>query len=164
MIEYRTRWFDEAAIERDSVDLLYSQAVLEHVDDLVGTYRAMALWLKRDGILSHQIDFRCHDTAHDWNGHWTYSDAVWRIIRGKRSYLLNRESYSTHVRLLDEYGFEVVNSETETAESRISKLDLAPRFRNLSDQDLMTTGALIQAMKRRPAGRRAPKEAGSVVR
>jgi hypothetical protein len=150
MIDYRTRWFDETAVERDSVDLLFSQAVLEHVDELPGSYRAMRLWIKPDGMISHQIDFRCHNTARVWNGHWRYSDAVWTMIRGRRSYLLNREPYSTHLRLLEENGFVFVGGQTAKAESHIDRPALAPRFRHMTDQDLITSSALIQAIPRRP--------------
>ena len=118
MIDYRTRWFDDQAIERESIDMLISQAVLEHVDELSSSYRAMRLWIKPDGLLSHTIDFRCHSTARIWNGHWRYSDAVWKLIRGRRSYLLNREPYSTHLRLLAENGFTVVGSQTTKAPPR----------------------------------------------
>jgi hypothetical protein len=148
MIDYRTRWFDETAVERDSVDMLFSQAVLEHVDDLPGSYRAMRLWIKPGGVISHQIDFRCHSTARAWNGHWRYSDAVWRLIRGRRSYLLNREPYSTHLRLLAENGFAFVGGQTAKAASQIDRAALAPRFRDLTDQDLVTSSALIQAVPR----------------
>jgi hypothetical protein len=148
MIDYRTRWFDEQAIERDSIDLLYSQAVLEHVDDLPGSYRAMRLWIKPDGFISHQIDFRCHNTARVWNGHWRYSDLVWRLIRGRRSYLLNRQPYSTHLRLLAENGFAFVGGQIAKADSGLAAGQLAPRFRHLTDQDLTTSSALIQAVPR----------------
>jgi hypothetical protein len=148
MIAYRTRWFDENAIDRGSVDMLYSQAVLEHVDDLPGAYRAMRQWLKAEGLASHQIDFRCHNTAHEWNGHWKYSDLTWRLIRGRRSYLLNREAFSTHARLLAEQGFEIVRSQTDTAGSNVARAELAPRFRQLTDEDLTTSSALIQAVKK----------------
>ena len=151
MIDYRTRWFDETAVERDSVDLLFSQAVLEHVDELPGSYRAMRLWIKPDGMISHQIDFRCHNTARVWNGHWRYSDAVWTMIRGRRSYLLNREPYSTHLRLLEENGFTFVGGQTAKVESQIGRPALAPRFRHLTDQDLITSSALIQAIPVAPA-------------
>jgi hypothetical protein len=151
MIDYRTRWFDDGAIERDSVDLLFSQAVLEHVDDLAGSYRAMRLWIKPGGLISHQIDFRCHNTARVWNGHWQYSDLVWTLIRGRRSYLLNREPYSTHLRLLEENGFAFVGGQTAKANSVIDRSQLAPRFRRMTDQDLITSSALIQAVPR-PTG------------
>jgi len=147
MIDYRTRWFDDRAIERESVDLLVSQAVLEHIDDLPGTYRAMRLWLKPDGLTSHDVDFRAHSTARFWNGHWKYSDRVWKLIRGRRSYLLNREPYSTHLRLLRENGFLAVGGQTTKADPIIERQRLAPRFQGLTDQDLTTPTALIQAIR-----------------
>jgi hypothetical protein len=150
MIDYRTRWFDEVAIERDSTDLVFSQAVLEHVDDLPGAYRAMALWLKPNGLTSNQIDFRCHKTAHAWNGHWLYSDRIWRLIRGKRSYLLNRAPFSQHLQLLAQTGFKLAGSRTEALESNLARADLAPRFREMTDADLTTSSALVQGIKQPP--------------
>jgi SAM-dependent methyltransferase len=147
MIAYRTRYFDESAIERDSIDLLCSQAVLEHVDDLVGSYRAMRLWLKPGGVISHVIDFRCHSTARDWNGHWEYSDRIWKIIRGKRSYLLNREPYSRHLQLMSESGFALAGCRKDRLESRLAKSDLAPRFQQITDEDLTTCTAHLLAVK-----------------
>jgi len=145
MIDYRTRWFDDRAIERGSIDMLVSQAVLEHIDDLPGTYRAMRLWLKPDGFISHDVDFRAHSTARFWNGHWKYSDLTWKMIRGRRSYLLNREPYSTHLRLLAENGFASVGGQTTKADPIIAREQLAARFRHLTDQDLTTPTAVIQA-------------------
>ncbi len=148
MIAYRTCYFDESAIERDSIDLLFSQAVLEHVDDLLGAYRAMRLWLKPGGVISHEIDFRCHKTAHDWNGHWGYSDRIWALIRGKRSYLLNREPCSRHLQLMADNGFEVAGSDREKIASCLAKAALAPRFRQLSEDDLTTCTAHLLGVKR----------------
>jgi hypothetical protein len=150
MIDYRTRWFDDSAIERASIDLLISQAVLEHIDELPGTYRAMRLWIKPDGFMSHGIDFRAHSTARFWNGHWSYSDTVWRLIRGRRSYLLNREPYSTHLRLLAENGFTTVGVVPTKAEPIVSRDRLAPRFRHVTDQDMTTPTAVIQAVPHPP--------------
>jgi hypothetical protein len=148
MIDYRTRWLDESAIERGSIDMLISQAVLEHVDDLPGSYRAMRLWVKSDGFMSHVVDFRCHNTARYWNGHWRYSDSVWRLIRGRRAYLLNREPYSTHLRLLAENGFAPIEGQTIKGDPATAREQLAPRFRNMTDEDLITSLALLQAVTR----------------
>jgi hypothetical protein len=134
MIAYRTRWFDEAALER--------------VDQLAGAYRAMGLWLKPGGVVSHEVDFRCHNTARDWNGHWTYSDRTWRLIRGKRSYLLNREPCSRHLQLLEENAFDLRGCNKDTLASRFRKDDLAPRFQQITDDDLTTSTAHLQAVKR----------------
>ena len=73
-IQYMCPWYDPKIIENDSVDLIFSQAVLEHVEDLRNTYRAMYRWVKKDGFISHQIDFESHGLSDEWNGHWSFSD------------------------------------------------------------------------------------------
>jgi SAM-dependent methyltransferase len=150
MIDYRAPWFAARVVERDGVDMVFSQAVLEHVDDLPTAYRAMWQWLRPGGFLSHQIDFRCHNTAHDWNGHWRYSDRVWSLIKGRRYYLLNREPYSTHLKLMADNGFRVVAETRLRLESRLDPRDLADRFRHLTDDDLTTGGAYVRAIKELP--------------
>jgi hypothetical protein len=106
------RYVDPAAaaglIAPGCVDLVFSQAVLEHVDDLPGVYRACHAWLKPGGLMSHQIDFESHGTAREWNGHWAYPAAVWRLLRGRRPYLLNREPCGTHLKLMADAGFEIL--------------------------------------------------------
>ena len=90
-----------------SLDLIFSQAVLEHVDGLEETYRAMFAWLKPGGYASHVIDFTAHGRSPFWNGHWAYSDWEWELVRGKREFLLNREPLSTHLALVRNVGFEL---------------------------------------------------------
>lgn len=147
VVKYIVPWFDSGAIEEGSVDMIFSQAVLEHVDDLINAYEAMSLWLKPGGFMSHQIDFRSHGTAEKWNGHWTYSDPIWKLIRGKRPYLLNREPFSAHCRLSTAKGLEVVYGKRVRSESLISRKRLAERFQRMSDDDMTTSGAFIQAKK-----------------
>lgn len=148
LIKYVTPWFRPDIIQQGFVDMVYSQAVLEHVSDLHDTYKAIYLWLKSNGFVSHQIDFKCHGTADDWNGHWTYSDFTWKLIRGRRPYLLNREPHSTHIKLLEEAGFKIECDERIKTPSKICHEHLAPHFRNMSAEDLTTSGAFIQATKR----------------
>jgi hypothetical protein len=120
------------------------QAVLERVGDLKTAYFAMRAWLAPGGWLSHQVDFRCHGTAREWNGHWTYGDMTWRMLRGRRTYLINREPHSTHICLLCEAGFTVVCDEM-VSRPAVDRRSLAPRFAQMSDVDLTTSGAFIQA-------------------
>lgn len=147
MIKYAAPWYNDIVIENESIDMIYSQAVLEHVDDLNSTYNAMFRWLKRGGCLSHQVDFKSHDLMKAWNGHWTISDGMWRLMRGRRAYLLNREPHSTHLRLLAERGFEAICDMTFVVPSQVERRQLARRFRNISEEDLTTSGAFIQAVK-----------------
>ncbi len=144
MIRYVAPWWSPQVIERGVVDMILSQAVLEHVDNLESAYAAMRMWLAPRGWLSHQIDFRSHGTATQWNGHWTYGDITWRLLRGRREYLINREPHSTHLRLLREAGFTIVCDETVSA-AAAERRTLAPRFASMSDADLTTSGAFIQA-------------------
>lgn len=147
LIQYKVPWHDASVLEKGSIDMIYSQAVLEHVDGLRNTYKAMHQWLKPTGYISHEIDFKCHGTDDEWNGHWTYSDFMWKLIRGKKSYLLNREPYSTHIMLLEEEGYRLVNNEKTKLKSNLSNDELSASFKNLSDEDLTTGDAFIQAVK-----------------
>jgi hypothetical protein len=147
-IVYRAPWNDPAVIERGSVDMVYSQAVLEHVDDLEATYRALAAWIRPGGFASHQIGFVSHGLTPEWNGHWTISDSVWKAIRGRRPYLLNREPASTHLRLVRESGLEIVAKARVQLPSDVPRERLARRFRDMSDEDLTTKAIFVQAVKR----------------
>ena len=147
LIQYKVPWYDASVLEKESVDMIYSQAVLEHVDDLCNTYQSMRLWLKSTGYISHQIDFKCHGTADEWNGHWAYSDFIWKLIRGKRPYLLNRQPHSTHIALLKKEGYRVVCDKKITSKSSLTINNLASKFKYISNDDLITSGAFIQAVK-----------------
>ena len=146
-IRYVVPWSDSKILGADSVDMIYSQAVLEHVDNLPHTYQAMHSWLKPKGFISHTIDFKCHGTAVEWNGHWTYSDFIWKLIKGRRTYLLNREPHSTHINLIKETGFNIVFDKTVHSMSEVKREDLALPYRDIQNEDLRTSGAFILATK-----------------
>ena len=147
MIRYVAPWNDAAKVEPESVDWIFSQAVMEHVDDLAGAYQACARWLRPGGVMTHQIDFRCHNTAREWNGHWARSDLTWTLIRGARPFLLNREPYSRHRRLMQDCGFEILGEQLANLKDGIDRAALATRFRDMSDADLATSGAFVAARK-----------------
>jgi len=147
IITYKVPWYNSDILKPESIDIIFSQAVLEHVDDLKYTYATMREWLKPNGFISHQIDFKSHGYANEWNGHWTYSDFLWKLIRGIRPYLINREPHSTHIEILKEVGFEIVCDQVIKSKSTITREKLARKFKNISDDDLIISGAFIQAKK-----------------
>jgi len=147
-IHYFAPWYDNTVVKEASVDLIICQAVLEHVQDLEHTYKSLYRWLKPGGVVSFLIDFTSHGMTKEWNGHWRYPDYAWRIIRGRRAYLINREPHSAHLRLLRDNGFTVVCDNTTVMGSGIKRSELAPRFKDMSDDDLATAIAFIQAVKR----------------
>jgi SAM-dependent methyltransferase len=146
-IRYFAPWSDERLIQPASVDLIFSQFVLEHVNELEPTYAALYKWLKPGGLTSHMIDFRCHGTAEKWNGQWAYSDFMWKLIKGGRPFLLNREPFSMHTKLIEKFGFKIVGEKKYTAADGLERKQLAFRFANLSDEDLTVWGIFIQAKK-----------------
>jgi SAM-dependent methyltransferase len=146
-IRYQVPWLDDTVIRSGTVDMIFSQAVMEHVDALGDAYAACWRWLRPGGFMSHQIDFRCHDTAQEWNGHWAYNDLVWWAIRGARPWLLNRVPYSEHLLLMAQLGFRIVASRPAKGEGGIARARLARRFRGLSADDFATAGAFVQALK-----------------
>jgi SAM-dependent methyltransferase len=134
-------------IEDHTVDLIISQTVLEFPRDLRGLYAEMCRWLKPGGIMSHEIDFKSVGITVEWNGHWSCSDALWCLAAGRRRHRLNREPHSTHITLLRSMGCRIVCDERTVQPSAIARAQLAPRFRHLTDEDLETSSALIQAVK-----------------
>ena len=130
MITYRAPWSDPAVIPERSVDLIYSQAVLEHIDDLPTMYKCMHQWLKPGGYASHTIDFRSHGMSDAWNGHWAYSDMLWKLVRGRRP-----------------YGFTVRRRVATSKLSAIHRRDLARRFSDILCGDLTTSRVFVIATK-----------------
>jgi hypothetical protein len=143
---YIAPW-EPSVIENSTVDLLFSQTVLEFPCDLRRLYAEMCRWLKPGGIMSHEIDFKSVGITEEWNGHWSCSDGFWRLAAGRRRHRLNREPHSTHITLLQNMGYRIVCDERTVQPSAITRAQLSPRFRHLTDEDLTTSSALIQAVK-----------------
>ncbi|MBE3098097.1 MAG: methyltransferase domain-containing protein [Planctomycetes bacterium] len=148
-INYFAPWYDLAALAPASVDMILSQAVLEYVDNLPQAYAAFYRWLAPGGMASLVIDYKSHGIAETWDGHWAYSDLAWRLMRGKRSYYLNREPHSTHARLLQAAGLTLVREARTGRPPETPRGRLAARFRGMSEQDRTTASAFIQAVKNR---------------
>lgn len=145
-IRYFAPWDDTAEIRPEMVDWVFSQAVLEHVDDVQAAYLNLSRWLRHGGLMSHRIDYSSHGITREWNGHWTISESMWNIIRGKRAYLINRLPHSAHIAAMLRGGFHVL-FEQRSAGSACLRQKLASTYRNLGDEDLTTTGAFIVAKK-----------------
>jgi len=140
-------WNDSRIIKENSVDMIISQAVLEHVDDLKTTYSAIYQWLKPGGFMSHRIDYQSHNTSVKWNGHWGYSDIAWKLIVGRALYLINRCPHSYHINLIEKAGFQSNVNITYKRNDGINRNKLAARFRTLSNDDLKISGCFIQCSK-----------------
>jgi hypothetical protein len=144
---YKAPWISEKGNGPQDLNLVFSQAVMEHVDQAEKCYGRMADFLGSEGLMSHQIDFKSHGTAEQWNGHWAYRNLTWRIISGTKPYSLNRLSHSKHQRFLRDHGFDILHEQLARDLNGISRDALAPQFRDYSDKDLETSGAYILSQK-----------------
>lgn len=146
-ISFVAPWNSEGILDKGSIDLIISRDVLEHVDDLEITFLRFSQWLQPSGAMSHEIDYKAHGHSSEWNGHWVYEDWVWRIIRGRRPFLLNREPHSSYISLHKTYRFDVIYEKELREISNLSASDLAKEFRNMSEDDLHTKGSHLVSVK-----------------
>jgi hypothetical protein len=150
-IGYTAPW-GPRTVDRQSVDLVITQAVLQDMphepakSELAGAFQAMSRWLRKGGVMSHQINFAFPGGA-QWNHHWRYSDAAWRLVRGNRPFFENRVPLSEYLALCEEYDFEVVSVKRVEQEG-ISREKAAPRFRDLPEDDFRISSAHIVAVRR----------------
>jgi len=132
-----------------TVDMIFSQEVMEHVDCLPAAYGAMRAFLKTGGYVSHKISFYAHDLIQPrWNSHWTVGDLAWKLLMGRRprAFMINRVPVSGHVNLLEQNGFRIRSLiRKRDSENSIPRSALRGRFRGMSEDDLATRAAFIQA-------------------
>lgn len=146
-IGYRAPWSDPTVIAPDSVDLILSHSVLEHVVDLPHTYAALYAWLKPGGWMSHQVDFKSHGLSKAWNGYRAYSPLTWKLMMGKRLFMINQAPRSIHQELLRATGFKVVSELEYHRDDGIRRAQLAQRWSDISDEDLSCSGLFVLARK-----------------
>lgn len=147
-VRYQAPWRDASIVNEDAADIVISQAVMEHVRDLESSYAAMARWLAPKGHLSHQIDFRSHDTSPDLNGQWIYPEPVWRQLENEKVYRwINRQPCSTHLALVERNGLQPVATVRVESSDGIRRKHVSSQWRHLSDSDLNCCGALILATR-----------------
>ena len=147
MISFIVPWLGNNIIEENSIDMIFSQAVLQHIDQLELTYNYMYQWLKPNGVISHEIDFKSMGSADTWDGHWAYSDIEWIIVKGRKLFYINRSGNSTHQQLLKKNGFEVLYEHKTYQASTLHKNKIAKRFKSLSEDDFQISSTFFQAIK-----------------
>ncbi len=124
-----------------SVDLITSRSVMEHVANPAVAYAAMATALRPQGVLHHDVDF----TAHDSDRFAFYR----RPPRATGAALdgLNELRLGDHVAILRGLGLDVTVRRHERESGPIDRTLLAPRFAGYSDDDLLTTRAVLVARR-----------------
>ncbi len=153
VVRYVAPWTDEDAVEKSSLNLIYSHAVLEHVADVPRAFSCCASWLREGGWMSHQVDLTCHDLTKAWNGHWQYPEWLWKIIVGGRLFLINRHSASAQIRMLEAAGFETVMQMRNCRHDGMSRSELSAPWKDMSNDEVTCSDLFVQARKRASVSR-----------
>lgn len=146
-INYIVPWITSNKIREETVDVIISHSVLEHVNDLSSVYMSLFKLLKPGGFMSHQLDLGSHGLAQEWNGHRAYSESLWKVLAGRRRFLINRQPPSVHRELMKKNGFEIVCDLKIQRTDGIKRERLSAHWRNITDDDLTCSGAFIQAKR-----------------
>jgi SAM-dependent methyltransferase len=126
----------------NSVHLIFSQAVLEHVRK--GEYGDFVAEMKRilapGGIVSHQVDLQDH-LSHGLNN-LRFPDRLWeKPFFSEAGFYTNRLSYSEHRRMFEDAGFRVLSvTRQEFDPVPIERRQLARQFATRTDEDLAVLG------------------------
>lgn len=158
-------------LDAASVDLVTSTNTLEHIPaaDLVAILAECRRLLRPDGLVSSRIDLRDHyaygDSALTPYNFLRYSDRAWRLLDGGLS-RQNRLRRPDYLQAFATAGLSVVNERTETPEGgleQLKALDLAPRFRAYTLEDLAVTRLFLVARPAPAASPDAAEELGDLV-
>jgi SAM-dependent methyltransferase len=146
-IKYIVPWTNAKLQSINNIDLIFSQAVMEHIEEIDFAYGEMYKWLKKGGIISHQIDFKAHEITKEWNGHWFISEIFWKFLLHGRKYSINRLPLSSHINAIKKAGFTIKT--VLPVQRPNSYNNSTPKVKNVeyNQEDLITSGALIQAVK-----------------
>jgi methyltransferase family protein len=145
-IQYMAPWADERVIRPASVDVIFSHAVLTEVADPAAAYRALHTWLKPCGVMSHHIGFMFYYFTGQWNGYWSCPEPVFKVLKGRRPFVINRLPCSVHLDLMEKQGFSFL-CKLKRYEDGIRRSQLAARWRALSDDDLNCAELFVHATK-----------------
>jgi hypothetical protein len=147
MVEYKAPWFDNSVISKNSVDMIISQAVLEHVDDLALAYKSMYKWLVSGGYMTHCIDFKSHGKSSYWDGHWKMPNWYWFLLRGDRPYLLNRSPFYVHQEIIEKNKFKILFVKRIVSQPSFPRRKLNLEFQKMPEDDRETSSVFIQIKK-----------------
>ena len=151
-----TQSMDRSEHETDSVDLFYSDSVLQFVvpADLTALVREARRFLKPSGLSFHVID--CCDMHAGTDRriprleYLTYSDGMWRVMTSRYLNYQNRLRMPQFVELFDREGLssEAVNPVLRPEDAEFARRRLArdPRFQGLSVEGIAVRGFCLKGV------------------
>jgi len=133
---------DFSSIETGTVDLIFSQAVLEHVrkHEFLDTMRECFRVLTYDGVVSHRVDLKDHLGGSLNN--LRFSECIWESEFFVNSgFYTNRIRFPEMIALFDEAELIVEICDVRRWEILpVKRQSLSKNFSHLSDENLLVSG------------------------
>lgn len=131
-------YFENCSLPRESVDLIVSRSVLEHVKKIGDCCDRFATILKPGGVMYHDIDLTAHSGANRFA--FYYDAGANQDLNGLR--------LSDYVRLLESRGLPArVMHKMMEPQYVVRRDGLQPRYRNYDEEDLRCSRTILVAQK-----------------
>jgi SAM-dependent methyltransferase len=154
----------DSGLPSDSFDFISSTDTLEHIPerDLRRVLAECRRLLMPGGVLSSRVDLEDHYSHFDRSlsdfNFLKFGERSWRLFNPSLHYQ-SRLRYTDYVRLLHECGFEIIRQRTSRVSDaeleRLRGLELAPRFRGYSLDELAVKGLVFVATTPNETARRS---------
>lgn len=132
------------SLPNNSVDFIYSCAVLEHVHNLDLCFSEMSRVLKSGGVMNHQVDLRDHIFSQDSLWFLLIKDSIFKKLFSKTGEYVNRKRFSYYEELLKKYDLEIINMDKGIIFKENLKNSLSKKY---SESDLGTLSFNITVKK-----------------
>lgn len=130
------------SIPDNSIDLIFSQAVLEHIfrTEFLPTQRECSRILRQQGVCSHRIDLRDH--LGGGLNNLRFSERIWESSFFTRSgFYTNRIQLKKMIDLFEQANFQVKIGEVRCWDQLpIARQKLAREFQQFTDDELRVSG------------------------
>lgn len=94
-------------LKNESVDIIYSCAVLEHVKDLESCFLEMTRVLKKGGLMNHQVDLRDHVFSQKNLSFLLIPSKIFDFLFGNTDCWVNRSRWSNYKKIFHKNGLKV---------------------------------------------------------
>lgn len=130
------------SLESNSVDFIWSQAVLEHVkrSEFLDNMKELRRIIRKEGVCSHVVDLRDHIDCSLNN--LRFSEKIWESnFIANSGFDTNRIRYSQMLDMFKEAGFAIESVQTNKWESLpIERSKLDQQFASFTDEELCISG------------------------
>ena len=128
-------------VKDESIDIIWTKSVLEHVKNYERIILEMNRVLKLNGVMCHIIDLRDHTTLEngkDWLRSLRFSNRVWELMLSNRTNWTNRLRSSQWKEAFRSSGFQPIieNIEILPFHKDFTKNKLVKPYRDMTEDDL----------------------------